>query len=101
MPEATVVATAPEFEMLTTGVPVIVKLVTVAVVQRVPPAVMQVMLPDPNAIVLAFAFDELKRPHVSAYPPRSRVPAVSVYVPPIAQFDPSVSVPLVCVMLKV
>lgn len=66
MPDATVVATAPELEMLTTGVPVIVNPVTVAVVQRVPPVLLQVILPEPNAIVLVFVFDELNAPHVNA-----------------------------------
>ena len=50
-PEDTVVATAPEFEILTTGVPVTVNPVTVAVVQRVPPAPLQVMVPEPKAKV--------------------------------------------------
>ena len=83
MPDATVVATAPEFEMLTVGVPVTVKLVTVAVVQSVPPLPMQVMLPVPKARVRGVAAFELKKPHVCLKPFRfqvSPVPPVDVQV---------------------
>jgi hypothetical protein len=50
MPETTVVATAPEFEMLTTGVPVVTRFDPV-VSHNVPPAALHVILPVPNAIV--------------------------------------------------
>ena len=64
MPDATVVASAVAFEMLTTGVPVTVSPVAVAVVQSVPPVLLQTMFPVPNAIVLTFEFEELNAPHV-------------------------------------
>jgi hypothetical protein len=66
--------------MLTTGVPVTVKPVTVAVVQSVPPAALQTMLPVPKARVLAVVIDEENKPVVSVFPLRSNAPPLKVKV---------------------
>jgi len=81
VPEATVVAAAPEFEILTVGVPEIVRLVTVNVVKIVPPAVLlQVMFPVPNAMVRTPELLDENRPVVNDLLLRSRVPTESVQV---------------------
>ena len=65
-PDATVVATAPELTMFTVGVPVTVRLVAFAVVQRVPPAVLfTVMLPEPKLIARMLPKLELKDEQVN------------------------------------
>lgn len=87
-PGDTVVATAPELEMLTMGVPVMVNPVTVAVVQSVPPAALQVMFPVPKAMVRVLELVEENKPVVSVFPSRSSVPLVKVVV---REFGPTVS----------
>jgi hypothetical protein len=79
-PVVTVVATAPKFEMLTTGVPVIVRPTTIEVVQRVPPAALQIILPVPKARVRVLELAEENKPVVSVLPLRSSVPFVNVVV---------------------
>ena len=79
-PGVTVLVAAPEVEMLTTGVPVTVKPVTVAVVQSVPPAALQTMLPAPKAIVRVLELDDENNPVVSVLPSRLSVPLVKIVV---------------------
>ena len=79
-PGITVVALAEGLVTLTVLEPVIVKLVTVDVFHTVPTEV-TVILPVPNAIVLALALLELNAPQVKVKLSRSNVPAVKVYVP--------------------
>jgi len=78
VPVATVVATAPELEMLTVGVPVTLKLVIAPESKRVPPAAMQVMFPIPNAMTRVVVLMALKRPVVRVFPFRSSVPTVKL-----------------------
>ena len=81
VPVATVVATAPELEMLTVGVPVTLKLVSPPPEsKRVPPAAMQVMFPIPNAMTRTVVLMALKRPVVKVLPFRSSVPTVKLVV---------------------
>lgn len=82
MPVITDVAPLPELEMFTTGVPVTVRFVAVAVVQRVPPALLlTVMLPEPKAIVRTPDPLELKEEQVKVFPARLNVPLLKVVVP--------------------
>jgi len=80
-PEAIVVATAPELSMLTLGVPEMVRLVAVAVVQIVPPAVLlQVMFPVPNAMLRTPLPVDEKSPVVKEKLFKLMVPLVNVQV---------------------
>ena len=75
IPGVTVVDREPELEMLTTGVPVIVRPVTIEVDQSVPPAAVHVIFPVPNAMVRVTAMLEVNVPVVSFFPFRSKVAA--------------------------
>ena len=85
----------------TNGVPVVVKLVTVAEFQIVLVVVALITIfPLPNAIVLALALELEKAGTVKTLSFNVTVPAVKVYVPVLA-FDPRFSAPLVCVIASV
>jgi hypothetical protein len=79
-PGVTVDAVEPERLIVTTGVPVMVNPVTVAVVQIVPPEEpVKVKLPVPKAMVLVLELLELKLPlKVAVCPFKSSVPVVKV-----------------------
>jgi hypothetical protein len=96
IPGDTVVLSEPELEMLTVGVPVTVKLVTIAVVQIVTPLVsLHVMLPVPKARVRIELLLELKRPVVIFFPFKFKIPALKVQarVDPIVKSSKSCTVP--------
>lgn len=75
-PVLTVMAPAVEFVTFTTGVPVTVKLVAVAVVQAVPDVRTAVIFPVPKAIVLALVPEELTPATVRVLVPNDSVPEV-------------------------
>ena len=91
VPVATVVATAPELEILTVGVPVTLKLVIAPESKRVPPAAMHVMFPVPNAMTRVVVLMALKSPVVKVFPSRSSVPTVklALLVAPIVRASAS------------
>lgn len=100
LPELIVTAEAPEYEIFTVGVPVMVRFVTVPVFHAVPEVVV-VMLPVPNAIVLTLEFEEAKDGVVSVLPFRSSVPAVNVTGAPNVQLLANDQVPPAPLMVRV
>lgn len=79
-PVDTVVATAPAYVTLTTGVPDTVRLLLVAAVQSVPPAPLTVILPVPKAMERMKLPVATKNPVVSVKLLRLSVPASNVVV---------------------
>jgi hypothetical protein len=84
-------AVPPLLVTFTTGVPVVVKLVAVAVVQTVPVPI-TVILPVPNAIVLTFEPVELNKPVVNVLLFKVKVPVLRVKVLAAASVRGSFSV---------
>lgn len=88
VPVDAVIPVEPVEVTLTTGVPVTVKPVTVAVVQTVPVPV-TVIFPVPKAIVLVADVVELKVVHVNVYDCKSSVPDDNVKAPVLVNAAPN------------